>query len=208
MRGGTFDRMHVSEFGKICAKYPDKAEEVITGSLPALTPDGIAIIESTAEGQEGSFYDMTMRAQALAQQRAKLSKQGLALHFYPWFDAEEYRLDPGPIAISDEDHLYFDKVEPSAASSCSWTSGHGTWRRATATSRASEERMWQEYPSTPEEAFRSAPPRGLLRPGHGEAAQARRHPAPAPARRAGLHVLGHWQHGRHGHLADAALACR
>src|SRR3546814_18785208 len=51
MRSGTIHRLHVSEFGKICAKFPDKAHEVVTGSLPAVPLDGIAIIESTAEGQ-------------------------------------------------------------------------------------------------------------------------------------------------------------
>ena len=32
VRGGTILRLHVSEFGKICAKFPQKAEEVVTGS--------------------------------------------------------------------------------------------------------------------------------------------------------------------------------
>src|SRR5476649_2692146 len=27
MRSGTIHRLHISEFGKICAKYPDKAAE-------------------------------------------------------------------------------------------------------------------------------------------------------------------------------------
>ena len=50
MRSGTIHRLHVSEFGKICAKFPDKAREVVTGSLPAVPLSGITIIESTAEG--------------------------------------------------------------------------------------------------------------------------------------------------------------
>ena len=48
MRSGTIHRLHISEFGKICAKYPDKAKEVITGSIPAVPKSGILIIESTA----------------------------------------------------------------------------------------------------------------------------------------------------------------
>ena len=47
-RGGTLRYLHVSEFGKICAKFPDKAREVVTGSLPAVPLSGITIIESTA----------------------------------------------------------------------------------------------------------------------------------------------------------------
>jgi hypothetical protein len=51
MRSGTIHRLHISEFGKICAKFPDKAQEVVTGSLPAVPLDGIAIIESDGRGQ-------------------------------------------------------------------------------------------------------------------------------------------------------------
>ena len=62
MRSGTLQYLHVSEFGKICAKYPERAEEVIKGSIPAVAPTGIVFIESTAEGQEGHFYRMTEQA--------------------------------------------------------------------------------------------------------------------------------------------------
>src|SRR6476646_158608 len=36
MRSGTLQTLHVSEFGALCSKYPDKAREVITGSLNTL----------------------------------------------------------------------------------------------------------------------------------------------------------------------------
>ena len=73
MRSGTIHRLHVSEFGKICAMYPLKAKEVVTGSLPAVPQTGIAIIESTAEGQDGDFYKMTQRAMALKEQKKTLT---------------------------------------------------------------------------------------------------------------------------------------
>jgi hypothetical protein len=31
MRSGTLQYLHVSEFGKICAQFPDKAREIVTG---------------------------------------------------------------------------------------------------------------------------------------------------------------------------------
>src|SRR5574337_180756 len=46
MRGSTLQYLHISEFGKICAKYPDKAEEIITGSLNTLAPGQFCFIES------------------------------------------------------------------------------------------------------------------------------------------------------------------
>jgi len=55
MRSGTLQYLHVSEFGKICAQFPDKAHEIVTGALNAVAPGQYVVIESTAEGQEGSF---------------------------------------------------------------------------------------------------------------------------------------------------------
>ena len=45
MRSGTPMYLHVSEFGKLCAKYPEKAREVVTGSLPAVPPSTTAQLE-------------------------------------------------------------------------------------------------------------------------------------------------------------------
>ena len=152
MRSGTIHRLHVSEFGKICAKYPEKAREVITGSLPAVPLDGVVIIESTAEGREGEFFKMTQRAQALAQQGAKLTARDYRFHFFPWWGEDAYRL-AGDGAITDKDREYFDKIE--ASEGCVIDSGQRNWYVATrdADFNGDPEKMWQEYPSTPAEAF-------------------------------------------------------
>ncbi len=57
-RGDRTSYLHISEFGKICARFPDKATEIISGSFPSLVPDGRLTIESTAEGETGAFHDM------------------------------------------------------------------------------------------------------------------------------------------------------
>ena len=36
MRSGTLQYLHVSEFGKICAQFPEKAREIVTGALNAV----------------------------------------------------------------------------------------------------------------------------------------------------------------------------
>ena len=33
LRSSTLQYLHISEFGKICAKYPERAREIVTGSL-------------------------------------------------------------------------------------------------------------------------------------------------------------------------------
>ena len=64
LRSGTMQILHVSEFGKVCAKYPDKAKEIVTGSFESVSTDGLIFIESTAEGREGYFYEYSQQAQA------------------------------------------------------------------------------------------------------------------------------------------------
>lgn len=153
MRSGTLDRLHVSEMGKISAMYPLKAAEVMAGSIPAVPDTGIVVVESTAEGREGVFYDMVTTAQKLADERQRLTVKDYRLHFTAWWQHDEYRMDPAGVAITDEDHLYFDGIEQ--AMRCKIDLGQRAWWVKTRDSgfHGSAPKMWQEYPSTPEEAF-------------------------------------------------------
>lgn len=153
MRSGTIHRLHVSEFGKICSKNPDKALEVVTGSIPAVPKSGILVIESTAEGQEGHFYDITMRAKALHERRADLTQKDYRFHFFAWWEAPEYTLDPDSVPISSVDLKYFSEVE--AKINRKLTAEQRAWYVATreADFHGEAPLMWQEYPSHPEEAF-------------------------------------------------------
>lgn len=153
MRSGTLDRLHVSEFGKICAKDPAKAAEVVNGSLPALAPDGIGVIESTAEGRTGSFFEMTEIAQRLMAQAVELIPEQWRFHFFPWYEAPEYRADSSRVPITRAEHDYFDLVE--AATGARIDPDQRAWYISTRdnTFSGAVESMWQEYPSTPEEAF-------------------------------------------------------
>lgn len=156
MRSGTIHRLLVSEFGKICAKSPDKAQEVTTGSLPAVPSNGIVVIESTAEGQDGDFYRMTQQAEADMQSGKKLSKKDYRFHFFPWWEAAEYRLAAGSVVVSDKDSFYFDEVE--AKEGITIDTEQRAWYVATRKSDFSDdaEKMWQEYPSTSLEAFQKS----------------------------------------------------
>jgi hypothetical protein len=102
MRSGTIHRLHVSEYGKICAKFPDKAREVATGSLPAVPLDGICIIESTAEGREGDFYDKAQRAIGQAQANTVLTQKDFRVHFYAWWQEPGYQID-ADVVMTDKD---------------------------------------------------------------------------------------------------------
>lgn len=158
VRSNTIHRLHVSEMGKIARKYPAKAREVISGSLPAVPASGIVVIESTAEGEDGPFYDMAMRANALREKRVPLSRKDFKLHFFGWWEDQAYTLDDAhDTALIDEAaNEYFAKVEVDIGRPLS--EGQRLWYQATLQSEFSgdEALMWQEYPATLAEAFRAS----------------------------------------------------
>lgn len=153
MRSGTIHRLHVSELGKMAAKHPLRAEEVKTGSLPAVPNSGIAVIESTAEGAAGLFFDMASRAEALFEQQVVLTAKDYRFHFYPWWKAREYRADPERVKLTANDHAYFAKVE--AITGVPLDLEQRAWYVATRDGEfaGSSETMWQEYPSTSKECW-------------------------------------------------------
>lgn len=154
-RGGTLHRLHISEMGKIGAKTPDKAKEIVTGSFPAVpAPGGIIIVESTAEGQAGEFFRLVDKAQGVAQLGRKLNLKEFRLSFYPWWEEPGYELDPLGVTISKEDIEYFAETESVIGKALS--PEKRAWYVATRENdfAGDEEKMWQEYPSTVEEAFK------------------------------------------------------
>lgn len=156
VRGGTIHRLHVSEFGKICAKFPAKAEEVVTGSFQAVPLSGIVVVESTAEGQDGEFYEMCKRAQALVAGTRKLTASQYRFHFYAWWAEPTYTMDPAGVPISPAQHDYFNALE--LAEGCRIDLGQRAWyvEKARNEFEGREKRMWREYPSSPEESFQQS----------------------------------------------------
>lgn len=152
VRSATLQFLHVSEFGKICAKYPDKALEVVTGSLPA-AQSGITFIESTAEGQEGAYYEMTQKARALEASKKPLSRLEYKFHFASWWDDPRYVADPQRVVVSGAEHDYFNRVESAIGRPLGIE--RRAWYIATRDNEFSGDwqLMKQEYPSVPDEAF-------------------------------------------------------
>lgn len=102
-RSSTLQRLHVSEFGKICAQYPKKAREIVTGAFPAVGKNP-KTIESTAEGQDGYYYQYC--------QDAMIGKGEFKFHFYPWHQDPSYRVKlDGDLVLTPIQSVYFDKLE-------------------------------------------------------------------------------------------------
>ncbi len=149
MRSGTLQYLHVSEFGKICAKYPDKAKEIVTGALNTVQAGQFIFIESTAEGQHGYFYDYCEKAKNLLLQGKDLTPLDFRFFFFPWWKHPDYMIDPEGVVISQTDELYFLELEAKIGTKL--TAGQKAWY--VKKKETQDEDMLREYPSTPEEAF-------------------------------------------------------
>jgi hypothetical protein len=147
LRSSTFQYLHISEFGKICAKYPDKAQEIITGSLNTVAPGQYVFIESTAEGRSGYFYDICKKAQEDRQSNRKLSELDFKFHFFPWYGEQSYRIG-SVLPIKTEMQTYFDHLLM-----CGIKIDDEQKNWYIAREQIQKEDMRREYPSTPEESW-------------------------------------------------------
>lgn len=151
-RSGTLQRLHISEMGKISAKYPEKARETKSGSLQAIAPGNTVVVESTAEGRKNEFYKMWHEAADYVGART-------GMDFYPvflsWVDDPDCNIDIAQKADAEAIE-YFVKCEHNV-----------NMMRGTTTFKLSDKQKWwwiakkrelpedifQEYPATPDEAF-------------------------------------------------------
>lgn len=146
LRSGTYQKLLISEFGKISAKFPAKAVEIKTGALNTVEAGQQIFIESTAEGKSGEFFDIVEQARALKAEGRQLTRLDPKFHFYAWFDNPEYRLNDEETALTVipqkvADYLLAFPLDINQKA----------WYAAKAKIMGGE--MKREYPSTPEEAF-------------------------------------------------------
>lgn len=142
-RSGTLQRLHVSEFGKICSQYPKKAREIVTGAFPAVGKNP-KTIESTAEGQEGYFFDFSDKA---------MRHEGeFKFHFFPWWQDKSYVHDPDAVRVLGEHKAYFSKLEHEHK--IKLTPEQQAWWIKQEGLLGGD--MKRENPATPQEAFEQA----------------------------------------------------
>ncbi len=152
MRGGTLQYLHVSEFGKTCAKFPDKAREIVTGSLNTVKAGQFVFIESTAEGQDGQFYKMTEKARAQKRMGSPLSTIDYKFHFYGWHEDPNCWIAPEGVPIPEEAQKHFEVLERDHG--IVLNDGQKAWWAVTQDTQQDD--MGREYPAHPDEAFAAA----------------------------------------------------
>jgi len=147
LRSSTVQYLHISEFGKVCATYPDKAREIMTGSLNTLGVGQYCFIESTAEGREGYFYEMCKQSQAKHDAKEKLTKLDFKFHFFPWWRDPGYRIGSYP-SMSTDMQDYFLRLKAQDIyldhEQCNWYALRF---------QTQGEDMKREFPSTADECW-------------------------------------------------------
>lgn len=142
-RAGTFHRLHVTELAKVGRERPDKAKEIVEGSIPAVPTDGRVDIESTSEGVGGLFHQIFINAWGV---KPKHNEEFKA-HFYNWtWDEEIDTITEIETALPKEFVEYkktFDLTDKQITYYYrKWLSLNQNWNS-----------LRKEYPTTPEEAF-------------------------------------------------------
>lgn len=136
-RSDTIHNLHASEVA-----FWDNAETVMLGLLQSVpnTPNTMIIIESTANGVGGYFYDLW--------QQAKNGENDFIPLFFPWFEHEEYRM---PVS----DGFVLTGEEQELKSQYNLDNEQLAWRRWAIRNNCNGDPQLfsQEYPSNDMEAF-------------------------------------------------------
>ncbi len=147
-RSGTYQFLHVSEFGIICAKWPEKAKEIVTGSLQTVHKGNQVFIESTAMGRSGYFFDYCAEAQLLAASGKELTDMDWKFFFFTWWDDPKYVLS-GEVTVTSEMEEYFTSLREKHG--ITLTKQQKNWYIKKREKLGDD--MFREFPSVPEEAF-------------------------------------------------------
>ena len=147
-RSGTLQRLHISEFGKIAYKYPEKALETKTGTLQTIRVGNTVVIESTAESGDNMFKHMWDTATSLT---GELSGKDFVPVFLSWVNDPDCVI-PIEQTIDKDAAKYFEELEDKL--SVKLTNEQKWWW--VAQKRELGDDMGREYPGTPEEAFEVA----------------------------------------------------
>ena len=96
-RGLTIHNLHCSEV----ARWPREAVEALTSLRAAVVPRGEIVLESTANGAGGCFYEEWQQA----------GDTGYVQHFFPWWLEPSYKRPAGRLTLTDEEEELRRKVE-------------------------------------------------------------------------------------------------
>ena len=146
-RGSTPSSIHISEFAKICATEPAKAQELMSGLITAAPRTAEVDIESTAEGVAGYFHDMFW--EAWSGDNNPTDPLEFKAHFFNWRYEESIDLvTPLPTEELPTEFQEYQKKHNLTDKEITWY--YSMWKNV---SRKDWQIHKREFPTTPEEAF-------------------------------------------------------
>ena len=140
-RSETFQALHCSEVA-----FWKNARSSMLALLQGLGdfPNTFAVIESTANGVGGYFYDLW--------QRAKQGETSWVPIFLAWWELEEYQM---PLSKAEKKHFILSQEEKEGQERYGWSLEQIKWRRFTIADKCDGDvdKFRQEYPANEQEAF-------------------------------------------------------
>ena len=128
-RGGTYGAgMHGSEVA-----FWSDAASIVSGAMQAIPEDGFILLESTANGATGMFYEEVQKSQT--------GESEYTLHFYPWWWDDDYQ-----IALEPGETLNYTDDEQALAEKHDLTPAQINWRRKKQREPEMDVLFPQEYP--------------------------------------------------------------
>jgi hypothetical protein len=111
----------------------------------------VVFIESTADRQEGHFFQLCEEAQAKARLETPLTPLDFKFNFFPWWRCPEYALD-SEVVIDENFREYFLGLKHNDG--IVLTPAQMAWYVKKSDTQLED--MKREFPSTPEEAFEAS----------------------------------------------------
>jgi hypothetical protein len=150
MKSGTLQLLHISEYGEISKSHPDRAKSIRTDAFPTVHKNGIIIIESTAESNDGEYVNICKKAIQLLDSGTRLTVEDFKFMFYGWYDdPRNFMNDVVSIPVRLQD--YFKQLE---SQNIHLTDQQKYWYVKKEESYG--ETIFRQYPSTRDEAFKAA----------------------------------------------------
>ena len=153
-RSGTIHYLHISEYGYICQKAPERAKEIQTGALNAIAIGMFITIEATAKGKGGDFAKICSEAMARKHEGTKLTKMDYKFFFFAWWQDPDCVLEEGyeDVIIHDRLRVYFEELEKKLKITLSAKQKAFYVKKE----ESQGDDMKREFPSTPEECFQES----------------------------------------------------
>ncbi len=152
-RSGTYQFLLITEAAYLADEGVANADVVMDGLVKCVSyePDTIIILESTANGASGYFYDNWQDGITL--EEFKSGKNGYINIFSAWFEFEDSWMEPASEGVESEDD--YTEAEAEYAEKWGLSMGQVAWMRWAIREECSRDfdKFQQDYPSDPDTAF-------------------------------------------------------